>query len=30
VYEVVGAMSERISDLSVDMKAVKSRIGMTE
>jgi hypothetical protein len=26
----VGAMSERISDLSVDMKAVKSRIGMTE
>jgi hypothetical protein len=30
VYEVVGAMSERISDLGVDMKAVKSRIGMTE
>ncbi|WP_329315637.1 hypothetical protein [Streptomyces sp. NBC_01262] len=30
VYELVGAMSERISDLSVDMKAVKSRIGMTE
>jgi methyl-accepting chemotaxis protein len=29
VYEVVGAMSERISDLSEDMKAVKSRIGMT-
>lgn len=30
VYEVAGAMSERISDLGVDMKAVKSRIGMTE
>jgi hypothetical protein len=29
VYEVVGAMSERVSDLSEDMKAVKSRIGMT-